>query len=492
LPFLNSDEDICNTLSDLKANGIRVVRVWGFFDVTEIPAAGNWLQLIANGTTTINTGPNGLQRLDRLVELAAQYDIFVLFSLTNNWNPVAEESSSSGSPPPLPLGFLSNSYGGMDAYVREFAKTQTHDEFYTDQTIRTFFLEYIKALITRFVDSPNVLAWELANDARCSSSLAASSSCNTQTVTTWHSQVAQFVSSIDPNHLITTGTQGFTCDSCAKLFFNQSPPSPPPPAPSPAPKGDRKRSIRGIMNPNSLFQMITKERRSERRASTPRDGIKIRGRWSASHEAKRGGGGLGPAFDGSSGVDSQDILAIPEMGFGSFQLFPDQNSYSPLAGPFTPPSANFNGTVAQGVAWIQTQVASAQAVGKPVILSAFGIVTQGNLDFFVPFNATAPVVTSSSTYKKRQSTGTVGTGVTNSQETNAYSTWLQTGVNSGLSGMAQYQWSEQNLTPASGTFVQSTNGAGTLGTSPNDGYGILGTGSSGVQQTLQTASQNIT
>ena len=30
LPFLNSDEDISNTLADLKANGITVVRTWAF------------------------------------------------------------------------------------------------------------------------------------------------------------------------------------------------------------------------------------------------------------------------------------------------------------------------------------------------------------------------------------------------------------------------------------------------------------------------------
>jgi hypothetical protein len=80
-------------------------------DVTEIPEAGSWLQLIANGTTTINTGANGLQRLDKLLELAAQHNIHVIFSLTNNWNPIAEPSSASGSPPPLPHNFLSNDYG---------------------------------------------------------------------------------------------------------------------------------------------------------------------------------------------------------------------------------------------------------------------------------------------------------------------------------------------------------------------------------------------
>lgn len=78
-------------------------------------------------------------------------------------------------------------------------------------------------------------------------------------------------------------------------------------------------------------------------------------------EAKRGSGGVGSAFDGSSGVDSQDILSIPEIGFGSFQLFPDQNSYSTVGTQPTPPSSDFNGTVQQGTAWIQAQAAAALA-----------------------------------------------------------------------------------------------------------------------------------
>jgi mannan endo-1,4-beta-mannosidase len=186
----------------------------------------------------------------------------------------------------------------MDAYVREFSKTQTHDDFYTDQTIRGFFENYLKAVVSRYVDSTTLLGWELANDPRCSSSIASSPSCTTETITLWHSEIAQFIVSIDPNHLVTSGfvhfrtqpgfpsnfklllrNQGFFCADCPKLFFGKTPA---PPAPSPAPGGGRKRAARGLMSPSSLFQMITKERRLRRRASTPADGIKIRGRWSAS------------------------------------------------------------------------------------------------------------------------------------------------------------------------------------------------------------------
>jgi mannan endo-1,4-beta-mannosidase len=80
-------------------------------DVTEVPEQGFYFQLIANGTATINTGPNGLQRLDKVLEIAAQHGIRIIFSLTNNWNPIAKKSSASGSAPPLPRNFLSNDYG---------------------------------------------------------------------------------------------------------------------------------------------------------------------------------------------------------------------------------------------------------------------------------------------------------------------------------------------------------------------------------------------
>lgn len=64
---------------------------------------------------------------------------------------------------------------------------------------------------------------------------------------------------------------------------------------------------------------------------------------------------LGPAFDGSQGVDSEDIFNIPQIGFGTFQLFPDQNSYGVDDPNLTP----FENTVQQGVDWIQQQAASA-------------------------------------------------------------------------------------------------------------------------------------
>ena len=121
LPYLNSDDDIHNTFANMSEAGITVVRTWAFngangysihplffvsltvipllyqIDVTSIPDQGSWLQLIKDGTTQINTGPNGIQRLDKLIEIAKQYNIYVYFTLTNNWFPPASDPPPSAS-----------------------------------------------------------------------------------------------------------------------------------------------------------------------------------------------------------------------------------------------------------------------------------------------------------------------------------------------------------------------------------------------------------
>jgi mannan endo-1,4-beta-mannosidase len=93
----------------------------------------------------------------------------------------------------------------MDLYVQEFGVAKTHDEFYTNMTIRGEFNKYVQFLVSRYANEPGIIAWELANDARCDSTLPASDQCNTNTVTKWHADTAKFIRSIDPNHLITSG-----------------------------------------------------------------------------------------------------------------------------------------------------------------------------------------------------------------------------------------------------------------------------------------------
>lgn len=58
-----------------------------YIDVDTIPENGTWFQLIQNGTTTINNGTNGLAKLDAIIKHAENFGIYVMLTLTNNWNP---------------------------------------------------------------------------------------------------------------------------------------------------------------------------------------------------------------------------------------------------------------------------------------------------------------------------------------------------------------------------------------------------------------------
>jgi len=486
LTALNCDADIDATLASISSQGISVVRLWGFNDVLTIPENGPWFQLVGNGTTTINNGPNGLQRLDTVVKLAEKHGLFVQLALTNNWNPVAKDTNNG-----LPRNTLSNDYGGMDVYVRALSSCadHNHDDFYTDQTILDVFKNYTTQIVKRYVDSPAILGWEIANDPRCNSTLPAKSTCNTNTVTLWHSELAKHIKSIDRNHLVTSGNHGFFCVDCPKLF-------PRAPQTSASPSNGRRTVAKPLTKKRLLEERRAEWKRTAKAEKRSLSGRSIRGRWTAPATKRQADQqGVGHAFDGSSGVDSADILNIPEIGYGTFQLFPDQNNY----GPDNSNPSPFNNTVKTGSTWIQQQGDVGQMSGKPMTLTGFGLVTQNNAPAFVPFNSTQAPFGSNPppTARVAARQATQSFGVTDAQRDDAYAQWLQAGLTVGLSGMSQYQWSQSGLIGVTGSVVQPTV-SGTsetpvvtgTGTSPNDGYSIQGQGQANAVGVLSEGANN--
>jgi mannan endo-1,4-beta-mannosidase len=116
------------------------------------------------------------------MELAQKHGIYVILSLTNNWNPLPNDPLAGSLHPQssanstLPRNTLSNDYGmvplichdqnphpqssgGMDVYVRQLATTHDHDQFYANQTIIDAFKNYTTQVVSRYVSSPAVLAW---------------------------------------------------------------------------------------------------------------------------------------------------------------------------------------------------------------------------------------------------------------------------------------------------------------------------------------------
>lgn len=403
LPSYN-DANIELTFNTMAANGITVVRTWAFNDVSKAPQGVPFFQVLSNGQQTINEGADGLQRLDKVVQAAANAGIRLVLTLTNNWT-----SKPNPSLPPL---FLSDDFGGMDVYVQAFKPGGTHDDFYTDSNIISAFKNYIQHVVSRYSNNPTVLGWELANDPRCGSSAPASSSCNTHTITTWVNEISGFIKSIDSKHLVTAGDGGFFCEGCPKLFAK------------------------------------SQKRSPHRRNNSP-----------------------GSAFDGSFGVDTEDIIAVPCIDFGSFQLFPDQDDY----GTFSPIASFAVNSIATGNSWIIKHAQTGQNAGKPVSLLAFGIVLQEDWSHFIPVNAsTGPLKLHGS-----------GDGVTDDQGVYARTAWTSTGFNEHfVGGIFQYQWTQTGLSSTSAVQSRQSNAAG--GTSANDGY------PTGPYPNVQTSSQLMT
>ncbi|KIL69743.1 glycoside hydrolase family 5 protein [Amanita muscaria Koide BX008] len=500
LPTLASPDDIDFTLGNISQAGFNAVRIWAFNDVPTIPENGTWFQHInSNGTLTINNGTNGLQKLDTVVQLAEKHRLFLILSLTNNWNPLPNDSivnypinfttrdtTNSTNTTTLPRNFLSNQYGGMDVYVRQLTHSQEHDQFYLNASLVNAFKNYTTQIASRYKNSPYVLAWEVANDPRCNSSLSASNTCNTTTVTFWHSDVAQHVQQVDPNHLVSSGSSGFLCADCPKLFQNKT--SPPQPSASPI----ARRRFTKPLTKKALLQErkeILKKRRAAAIAKrTPADGIRVRGRWVATPTRRQAEeSGIGSAFNGVTGVDSEDILSIPQIGFGSYQLFPDQFNYGLVEpnGPHT-----FNESLAVGLDWISRQAQASARTGKPIVNTGFGLVTQNNSQVFVPFNSTIAPFGPTSTAQQQPF------GVTDTQRDQAYLQWIQASLSSGLAGIIHYQWGQSGLTPQAGTPITPvttstpiTPAQNQTGVTPNDGYSVQGAGEASFAQVIQQAVQ---
>ncbi|KAI0704958.1 glycoside hydrolase [Cytidiella melzeri] len=206
LPLLTTQADVENTFQSMQAAGVKVLRTWGFNAVngSELAAAKQsgltYYQVWNSSQWTLNEGSQGLQRLDNVIETAGKYGIKVILAFTNNW-----------------VG-----YGGMELYINWIAGAgNTHDVFYTDERIIASYQSYVRTIVERYKSSPNIFAWELMNEARCSGDLPSGSFCTpasgAESLLKWYRSQSDFVRSLDPHHMITTGGEGH--------FFWTNPPT---------------------------------------------------------------------------------------------------------------------------------------------------------------------------------------------------------------------------------------------------------------------------
>ncbi|KAI6081969.1 glycoside hydrolase family 5 protein [Hypoxylon rubiginosum] len=203
-PFDSNATDVELGLAAAKDAGLKVFRTWAFndknatYDPQGLPQYGGEgagatnaiFQWFSNGTSTIN-----ITEFDKVVDAATKVGIKLIVTFTNNWA----------------------DYGGMDVYTVNLGG-KYHDDFYRLPQIKDAFKQYVETFVTRYRDSPTIMAWELANEPRCGAdgvrNLPVSGNCTAETLTVWVDEMSAFVKSLDPDHLVTWGGEGaFNRDS---------------------------------------------------------------------------------------------------------------------------------------------------------------------------------------------------------------------------------------------------------------------------------------
>jgi mannan endo-1,4-beta-mannosidase len=202
-----------DVLDAAAAQGFRVMRVWGSLDIGNQDgsnsirgkADGVYFQYWGGSAPAYNDGADGLQHLDYVIFKAGQLGLKLVIPFVNNWN----------------------DFGGMDQYVR-WRDSSTpddqvwyHDSFYTDPVIRGWYKNWIAHLLNRvntysgiaYKNDSTIMTWELGNEPRCLSAGAypRSPNCTTQTLTAWADEMSTYIKSIDDQHLVSVGDEGFYC-----------------------------------------------------------------------------------------------------------------------------------------------------------------------------------------------------------------------------------------------------------------------------------------
>lgn len=154
-----------------------------------------------------------LRGLDYLLVEMAKRDMVGVFYLTNSWD-------WSGG-----YGFYLNQTGhgqspnslgeGYNNYVRYAAA------FASDEKAQQLFYDFVRAIVGRtntltgkaYKDDPTIMAWQVCNEPRPFSKAAK------ENFARWIARTAALIKSIDPNHLVSTGSEGFYgCESDADLY----------------------------------------------------------------------------------------------------------------------------------------------------------------------------------------------------------------------------------------------------------------------------------
>ncbi|MEX0721676.1 MAG: hypothetical protein WD059_13470 [Balneolaceae bacterium] len=181
--------------------GVSVVRTWGFYDgppqysgdITLQPRAGEYNE-------------EDLRHFDNMIAKGKEHNVRFVIALTNFWTQL----------------------GGICEY-NKWAGESTCDvnggamsTFINGAEQQRLYKEYISMLLNRvntvtgvaYKDEPAIFAWEIINEGRNRGE-------HPTEIRDWYQDIARYIKSIDTNHMVATGEEGFDDGAPAEYSSDQ-------------------------------------------------------------------------------------------------------------------------------------------------------------------------------------------------------------------------------------------------------------------------------
>ncbi|KAG0487730.1 hypothetical protein HPP92_009825 [Vanilla planifolia] len=170
-----------------------VVRTWAFSDAGDLSlqrSPGFYDETMYQARGKLN------KCLDYVISEAKKHGVYLILSFVNNFD----------------------DFGGKKQYVKwgneRGQRLRSINDFYSNKLVKQFYKNHVKSVLTRkntitgiqYKDDPTIMAWELMNEPRFIRS------SNSDIFQAWIQEMASYVKSIDGNHLLEVGLEGFYGD----------------------------------------------------------------------------------------------------------------------------------------------------------------------------------------------------------------------------------------------------------------------------------------
>lgn len=205
--------------------GLNAIRMWGFWngeelrvrEVLEMPGEPGVTGTDMMRQSVLQASPGvfpeeSWQKFDYVVYRANQEGIKLIVPLLNEWREfggIDKYLEWAGVAVPDALAYAEADFDQLEEDTKAI-----RGEFWQNARCMEIYQAYVSHVLNRvntytgvaYKDDPAILMWELINEPRYGTWQAGGDG---QIVATWLDEAAAFIKSIDPNHLVSTGEEGF-------------------------------------------------------------------------------------------------------------------------------------------------------------------------------------------------------------------------------------------------------------------------------------------